>query len=714
MSMNQTFLFIKVSAIVEQSEVTMEKMLHALHRLLPQNAQLSLELASSHQFSKFYLVVEKKHTSLVTSQIYAHFPEVEIQEIDEYLPSTDKNMEVVQIDFKYVSAISFKNYKELSGSWLKTLFAVFSHTDPAEEIFIQIALKKVGTKVYERGLKGLRYSLFGKNFEKTSQDVFVGKFRIGYLAESKSVAKSKIKPIFNLLKNFKGQNELRYKKFFIPKDLYHRFLERSTKQGDFWTPEELATLYHLPTTKSSLSHVVHVISKHAPPPDFLPTDGNHLAMIGETTYHNEKTRFGIMDADRRRHMYVIGKTGVGKSRFLELLMTSDIETDKGFCLIDPHGDLAEAVISHIPKHRIKDVVYVDPTNREFPIAFNPLEYTLDYEKRQHLVYFFISIFKKVFAADWNERMEHILRFILLALLETSDSNILGIPRILSDTKFRQRVVNQVQDPVVKQFWANEFSSWNEQYSSQAIVPILNKVGQFISNPLIRNMIGQQKNRLDFTSFINTNKIIIINVSKGKLGEENAALLGSMFITKIQQAALSRANIPEDERVDFYLYIDEFQNFATDAFRSILSESRKYRLNLTVAHQYMAQLSDDIKSSVFGNVASFFVFAVGGEDAFYLEKELSPIFKADDMIKLETREMYVKMSINGRTAQPFSARTLATQESNFNFFPDIIASTQTKYAANRVAVEKNIEKWQNAKESMTEREDSLEEFPEPII
>jgi hypothetical protein len=291
---------------------------------------------------------------------------------------------------------------------------------------------------------------------------------------------------------------------------------------------------------------------------------------------------------------------------------------------------------------------------------------------------------------------------------------LGIPRMLSDTKYRHRVIAQLKDPVVKTFWANEFASWNEQYSTQAIVPILNKVGQFISNPIIRNMVGQQKNALDFAEFMNKGKIVIINVSKGKLGEENAALLGSMFITKIQQAALSRANIPESERRDFYFYIDEFQNFATEAFQSILSESRKYRLNLTIAHQYIDQLSDDIKSSVFGNVASLFVFATGGDDAAYLANEFTPTFSKEDILGLEAREMYVKMSVRGRTTRPFSARTIDTPKPQFDFTPDIEGNTQEKYADNRVAVERRIEKWSNASESVIETGSESDNFPEPLI
>lgn len=310
-------------------------------------------------------------------------------------------------------------------------------------------------------------------------------------------------------------------------------------------------------------------------------------------------------------------------------------------------------------------------------------------------------------------MEHLIRFITLALLETKDSNVLGIPRILSDTKYRQKVIMEIQDPVVKSFWINEFASYNQQYANDAVVPILNKVGQFISNPVIRNMVGQRKNMLDFEKFMNMGKIVIVNLSKGKIGDDNVALLGSMFITKIQQAALARAKMPEEERRDFYFYVDEFQNFATDAFSSILSEARKYHLNLTIAHQYIAQLPDDVKATAFGNVGSLIAFGVGGDDAAYLQKEFNPVFSAQDLIGLNVREMYIKMSIDGALTPPFSARTVNVLKPGKNYSMEIIDHSRMKYGKNRVQVENDIKRWQSATSQVFEAREE-EKFPEPII
>ncbi len=502
------------------------------------------------------------------------------------------------------------------------------------------------------------------------------------------------------------------------KKLFDLIKSRTPNSNDLWMPAEIATIYHLPYKMTGVSNVTSTTSKKSPPPDILPTLSNsntqETSFFGETNYRGSKTKFGIKRKDRRRHMYLIGKTGSGKSKLMELLLVSNIQDGDGCCLLDPHGDLAKDILQYVPKERIADVVYIDPTDRDFPIAFNPLEYTNDYEHRQQISSFFISIFKKLFASDWNERMEHVLRHIILALLETKDSNVLGITRILTDTTYRQRVVKDLQDPVIKSFWANEFSSWNEKYGSEAVVPLLNKVGQFTANPVIRNMVGQNRNALDFEAFMNAGKIVILNISKGKIGEENSALLGSMIITKIQQAALSRASIAEEQRKDFFFYIDEFQNFATEAFDSILSEARKYRLNMTLAHQYMDQLPEEVRSTVFGNVGSIVTFSVGGTDAAFLEREFAPTFTAQDIIGLEAREMYVKMLVDGTAAKPFSGRTLDVPAPEANLTPEIIDHTRKTYAQNRLVVEQEIAKWSTRADVTTAIAGSVGEYPEPLI
>lgn len=717
--MNKTFLFIKIPANNQHSEEAMERMLHSLHRLLPQNTEISLELVSSSQFLKFYLVAPALYTSIIASQLYSQFPDAEIEETNDYFPETNTNMTIVQIDFDKSSATSFKTYQDLEENFLKSLSAVFSKADPTDKIFIQIAIKKVGSKIHERGLKGAGYSLFSGSSEKISKDLYVGKLRIAYVAESKSDSERKLKIILSLLKSLKGNNQLKRKWFsnyLVSKNIYELFKTRSTKDGDFWSAAEIATIYHFPYQGGFMSNTVQTTSKRAPAPDILPTKENvntdDISFIGYTTYQNDKKTFGLKRIDRRRHLYIVGKTGSGKSKLLELLLQADIQSGMGCCLIDPHGDLALEIMKYVPKDRVQDVVYVDPADRNFPVGFNPLEPVEDYETRQHLSTFFIAIFKKLFAGNWSPRMEHLIRYITLALLETPDSNVLGISRILSDTAYRQRVIKQIQDPVVKAFWTNDFKPSDALYASEAIIPLMNKVGQFISNPMIRNIIGQKKNVLDFEKFMNEGKIVIINLSKGKLGEENTALLGSMFITKIQQGALARADIPEEKRKDFYFYVDEFQNFATEAFSTILSEARKYHLNLTIAHQYIAQLPDDVKATAFGNVGSIIVFGVGGGDAAYLAKEFAPVFTPDDMISLNIREMYIKMSIDGKITPPFSAYTLNISKPELDFTNEILNNSRMKYAQNRASVENEIARWTSSATLIDTKES--DEFPKPII
>lgn len=716
----------------EQKEDSMEEFLRALHRVLPSGATFSLEMRSTNQFLSFYVVSPKAYKKLIESQLFAHYPEAELEEQQDYLPRlAENNSAVVELDFDKLSVYPIKTYKDLKSDFLKSLAALLVKTEPHEEIFIQLTLTRTGSKFYQRGLAATWFKLFGKkqvseeesnpSGDKLAQDLFTGKLRVAYLASDIKNAKDKLSTVISAFKAVNGSNKLRKPRFdFFEQNIVDAMHARLFEKGDFWSASEAATIYHfLPYKGSTTANVVKTTSKRAPAPDFLPREGvvdpKEVTFFGQTNHRNELIKFGIKRLDRRRHLYIVGKTGSGKSKLMEMLIVADILAGHGCCFLDPHGDSADEILKFIPKERINDVVYVNPADRDFPIGFNPLEPVKDYEARHRLATYFISIFKKQFGVSWNDRMEHLIRFITLALLETPDSNVLGIERMLADTSFRQRVIKQIQDPVVKSFWTNEFSSWNERYANDAVVPILNKVGQFISNPVIRNIVGQTRNVLDFEKFMNEGKIVILNVSKGKLGEDNISLLGSMFITKIQQAALSRASIPEEKRRDFYFYVDEFQNFATDAFSTILSEARKYHLDLTIAHQYIAQLPEDVKASAFGNVGSLIVFAVGGDDAAYLTKEYLPVFTPEDLINLNNREMYVKISIDGKVAPPFSARTLDFPRPETDFSKEIIDHSRVKYGRNRVEVEREIEKWGSTTESSVSNGGGASEaFPEPIL
>jgi CxxC-x17-CxxC domain-containing protein len=418
-----------------------------------------------------------------------------------------------------------------------------------------------------------------------------------------------------------------------------------------------------------------------------------IAVFAQTTYRNEFKKFGIKTDDRRRHMYLVGKTGMGKSTILENMIIDDIRAGHGVAVVDPHGDLAEKIIEYIPDDRIKDVVYFNPSDINFPIAFNIVE-QVEPHLRHLVASGLIGVFQKLWADSWGPRLEYILRNAILAILDFPGSTILGVVRMLSDKSYRKKVVANITDPVVKAFWEKEFSGYADKFASEAVSPIQNKVGQFLSSSLMRNVIGQVKSSIDIRDIMDSGKILIMNLSKGRIGEDNSALLGAMMITKVQLAAMSRVDIPEKERRDFYLYIDEFQNFSTDSFANILSEARKYRLNLILAHQYIEQLSEKVKPAVFGNVGTMVVFRVGAADAEELEKEFLPTFTQEDLVNLPKYEMYLKLMIDGIASAPFSAKGLPplSPEEMTNNIEKVIAYSREKYASERTEVEEKIMRW----------------------
>jgi len=423
-----------------------------------------------------------------------------------------------------------------------------------------------------------------------------------------------------------------------------------------------------------------------------------IAVFAQTTFRNQFKKFGIKTDDRRRHMYLIGKTGMGKSTIQENMIVGDIRAGHGLAVVDPHGDLAEKIIEFIPSNRINDVVYFNPSDMDYPIAFNVLE-QVDPHLRHLVASGLLGVFQKLWADSWGPRLEYILRNAILAILDFPGSTLLGVVRMLSDKSYRKRVVANIKDPVVKAFWEKEFASYADKFASEAVSPIQNKVGQFLSSSLMRNIIGQVKSSIDIRQIMDEGKILIMNLSKGRIGEDNSALLGAMMITKIQLAAMSRVDMPEKERKDFYLYIDEFQNFSTDSFANILSEARKYHLNLILAHQYIEQLSEKVKPAVFGNVGTMVAFRVGATDAEELAKEFAPVFTEEDLVNLPKYEMYLKLMIDGVASSPFSAKGLPplTEEEKTNNVEKVVAYSREKYASGRAEVEDKILRWHEAQD-----------------
>jgi hypothetical protein len=387
-------------------------------------------------------------------------------------------------------------------------------------------------------------------------------------------------------------------------------------------------------------------------------------------------------------MYIIGKTGSGKTTLIENMVISDIKMGNGLAVIDPHGDLSEDLLNFIPKRRIKETIYFNPSDLEHPIAFNPLE-KVDRDHQHLVVSGLISIFKKVWFEFWGPRTEHILRNAILALLDYPGSTLLDLPSILVDKDFRKRVLEKVSNIQVKDFWLTEFEKYSAWFRSEAIAPIQNKIGQFLSVPLIRNIVGQPQSSFDLRKVMDEGKILIVNLSKGKIGEDNSALLGAMIATKIQLAALSRGNIPEGKRKSFYLYVDEIHNFLTQSFVDVLSEARKYGLHMILTHQYIEQLDERIRSAIFGNVGTLISFRVGAKDAKFLENEFSPTFDQTDLTNLPNYHIYLKLMIDGVTSKPFSATTLPPPGVKTSHKLKIIGASRAKFSRPRTEVERNL-------------------------
>ena len=426
---------------------------------------------------------------------------------------------------------------------------------------------------------------------------------------------------------------------------------------------------------------------------------NTITVFAKTNFRGKELPFGIKTDDRRRHMYLIGKTGMGKTTVMENMVIQDIRNGNGVAFLDPHGDSIQRILNSIPASRVNDVVYFNPADLDHPVAFNILE-SVDIKYKHLVASGLMGVFTKIWANLWSARMEYILNNTILALLDSPGNTLLGITRMYVDKKYRKKIVDNIKDPMVRAFWVDEFANYNEKYRTEAIAPIQNKVGQFLSSGIIRNIVGQPKSTIDMREIMDQHKILIMDLSKGKVGEDNSALLGAMIVTKLQLAAMSRTDVTELERKDFYLYVDEFQNFATDSFATILSEARKYRLNLIVGHQYIGQLVQErntkVRDAIFGNVGTLVVFRIGAEDAEFLVKEFEPVFNEVDIVNLPKYHILLKLMINGVASDPFSATTISpSPETVTGNGEKVIRVSRERYSNPVAEVEEKISRWMGA-------------------
>lgn len=714
---------------------------------------LSFEIASVGGQIRFYVWVPKTLQSFVEGQIYSQYPSVQIHQADEDYVSHDRQHSVVysgEIVLTGNQMLPIKTFQSFEVDPLAGITGTLAKFEAGEEVWIQVLARPIADdwhkasdqwissvkngntnpfafltgsgsfdfkwiaglfealwKPPEQGIGGAakpkelsdrnktRISEAEKKATKLGYQV---KIRLVYLGESQTNAKLHMQALVGTFKQFNSTNLNGFKATtgsFNKEDLARYKSRLFIDKGFILNIEELASVFHLPHTNVETPNIVWASSKTAEPPSKLPViTGNdaideNISAFGLTNFRGINHQFGMLRYDRSRHMYIIGQTGAGKTGTLALLALSDIFHNQGYAIIDPHGDFAVDNMKFIPGSRIKDVIYFNPADTAFPLGFNPLEVTNPNQK-SNISSEVIGVLKRMFAESWGPRLEYILRYTILALLDRPETTMLDITRMLTDKKFRKETLSYCTDTVVLQFWNVEFATWTEKFASEAIAPVLNKVGAFTANPVIRNIIGQPHSTFNIREIMDDGKILIVNLSKGLIGEDNAGILGAFLVTKIQLAAMSRSDIADiKDRRPFYLYVDEFQNFATDSFATILSEARKYGLNLTVANQYIGQMSETVRDAVFGNVGTMISFRVSADDAPILGKQFEPQFEPNDLLQMHNRHFIINMVINGEKSPAFSATTLTLPPAQTDNTHLIIENTRRYFSRTRAEVEQEI-------------------------
>lgn len=707
---------------------------------------LSFEFASVDGQIRFYVWVPRQLRTFVEGQIYSQYPTVQIRQADQDYVANESHHTVVystDITLTENEVLPIKTFQSFEVDPLAGITGTLAKLESTgDEMWVQILARPIADSWHtttEKWIKNVRAGKISSSTKylgwlpgllealwkppeitekvsiakelsdrdktriseaetKATKLGYQVKIRVAYLGESQEHARQQLQAIVGTFKQFNSTNLNGFKSSgaSFGKEHLIPYRQRQFGTGSFiLNIEELASVFHLPHTNVETPNIVWATSKTAEPPAKLPIiTGNsaideNISAFGLTNFRGINHQFGMLRGDRSRHVYIIGQTGAGKSGLLELFALSDIFHGQGYAIIDPHGDLAVNNMRFIPASRLKDVVYFNPADTANPVGFNPLEVT-NPEQKSNISSEVIGVLKRMFGESWGPRLEYILRYTILALLDRPSTTMLDISRMLTDKKFRKETLSYCTDSVVLQFWNVEFASWNDKFQAEAIAPVLNKVGAFTANPTIRNIIGQPKSTFNIRQIMDEGKILVVNLSKGLIGEDNAAILGSFLVTKIQLAAMSRSDIPNiEDRRPFYLYVDEFQNFATDSFATILSEARKYALNLTVANQYIGQMTDTVRDAVFGNVGSIISFRVSADDAPILSKQFEPQFEPGDLLQMHNRHFIINMVINGEKAPAFSATTLKLPPEQVDTTLQIIENSRRLYSRSRSEVEAEI-------------------------
>ena len=740
-----------VPKLNEKTPAAAELLFSALHGVFDysskQQAIMSFEIISINKFVQFYFYVPKRLKDFVEGQFYAQYPDLEITEVEDYTRGIKKEKYAIGLEMKTQKedVYPIKTFQSFEADPLSGFTSILGKLNADDEVWIQFCISPSDDRWQKRSISYVKSIEAGhdpgepvwKSFLKSAGNVLTGvakaplpqtdekedkpnisgpmttalkaieekAMKLGYktvirvisLSPDYTRARHWLNATVGAFKQFNASNINGFIQGRVVEgesivELYQR--RYLSEKGQILNTEELASLFHLPGVSVETPSMDYAGSRKGEPPQNLPVRGkekeDELSVIGKTNFRGEEKIFGIKVPDRALHMYAIGKTGTGKSTLLKFLAIDDINKGRGMAIVDPHGDLIQDVLEYIPEERLDDVVYFSPADSKHPVGFNLLENT-DPEYKNIIASGIVGVFKKIFGESWGPRLEYILRNVILGLLDYKKATLLSVLRVLTDMKFRREVVSMIEDPVIKDFFINEFERYDQKFRTEAVAPIQNKVGQFLSSTTIRNIVGQEKSTIDVRKIMDEGKILLIDLSIGKIGEDNSTLLGSLMITKIQMAAMSRADVPPDQRRPFYLYVDEFQNFATDSFAVIVSEARKYGLYLFVTNQYIAQMPENVANAVFGNIGTLITFRVGAKDAEFLNREFVPVFEPEDLSNLNNYNIYLKMSIDGLTSAPFSAQTLLPMYEPHNLQDQAIEKSRVKYSKPREEVEEFISK-----------------------
>lgn len=733
-------------SIMEQFYATLAKLDNSI-LYGPSHISFEIAVEAASQNISFYIVVPRKFENHIEKQAHSFYPSAQIERVEDYnifMPDSAVSAKAIALAKDYIFPL--RTYQNLEYDPLNNLTNTLSKLPFGEGAAVQILLKPIAGGWKHRSFSfareiqksGLAKASFEQNWlrqilkfanpkttkknsdgsikqeeparitalDEESIKLVEGKAsKVGFSVNIRIIAAA---PKLERAQNIVAEIERAFSQFNSPnfnsfkqvspklvqagfvKNLIYNFIFRNFDNSCamILNTEELASIFHFPTVVLETPKVKWLAAKNAPPPQETAADG---VILGYNVYRGEETVIRIAREDRRRHIYAIGQTGTGKSTFIGEMIKRDIADGKGVCVIDPHGDLADDILTSIPENRVEDVVVFDPSDTARPLGLNMLEVFRE-DQKDFAIQEMISIFYKLFPPEMIGPMfEHNMRNVMLTLMSDVEhpGTIAEIPRMFTDTEFQKYKIGKVKDPVVRAFWEKEMAKTSDFHKSEMLGYLISKVGRFVENTMMRNIIGQEKSAFNFRDIMDNEKILLVNLSKGKTGEVNSNLLGLIIVAKLQMAAMSRTDIPLDQRKDFYLYIDEFHNFTTDSVATILSEARKYRLNLNIAHQFIAQLPENIRDAVFGNIGSMVCFRIGAEDAEFVSKQYAPVFNAQDLTNIDNYNAYVKLMINGAISRPFNMKCYSPTKGNSEIALAVKELSRLKYGKPRELVERNI-------------------------